>query len=191
MTTIVQSSWLGAISGAYEVAANWSPSQVPTYGASPATEYDVTLGPSGSGTAFTVTSSANEQVGFLTVNPSATFNVAGGTFAVYSTVNFYSIVYNFGKVNILSGATMKFGVPNSPPKSSSEIDNLGTVNISGTLSLATHWFGLKGSGAVVLSNGHIVGGAAGTNNSLTNITNTISGSGSLALPKIARTSIRQ
>ena len=179
MTTIVQSDWLNAVNGVYALAANWSPAVIPNYKASPATEYDVTLGGSAtSGTAaFTVTSSASETVGFLTVNANATIAVTGGTFTVDSKVNFFSNVYNLGAITVGSSATMQFGAAGSPSNNSGEIWNAGAVTISGTLKAYAPWFGLYGAGSFDLSGGKILGAPTGGGNTFDNETDTITGSG--------------
>jgi hypothetical protein len=181
MSTVVQSDWLNAVNGSYAVAANWSPAIIPTYKKKTATEYDVTLGGTAtSGTAaFTVTSSANEQVGFLTVNANATLAISGGTFTVDSEVNNYSKAYNLGAIDVASGATVKFGAAGNPSNDSSEIWNTGAVTIAGTLRIDAPEFGLYGAGTFKLNGGTILGATTGGGNIFDNETDTITGSGTI------------
>ncbi len=182
MTTVVQSVWLNDVSDAYTVASDWSPSGVPTYDTTNAVEFDITLGGSAtSGTAaFTVTSSANEQIGFGWVNANATLDVAAGVFTIFAKTAPYSNLYNLGVVEIDSGATMKFGAAGSPSADSSEIFNNGKVAINGgTLLLAAPWFGLFGTGKVKLSGGTIQSATTGGGNTLQNETDKIVGFGTI------------
>jgi len=127
-------------------------------------------------TAFTVTSSANVQLDFLTVGASVTLSLTGGTFSMDSTANLYSATYNYGTINVGSGATFALG--NSVLGDSAEIYGPGTVNVAtgGKMLLNSPWTGLMG-GKVVFAGGIV--SAVGTQQGFENDAAVISGYGEI------------
>jgi hypothetical protein len=187
-TTLTTSEWLKAVSGSFDLVANWSPTSLATgdTGGIPGPDSEVFLDPAGA--AYTVTSSVNNTIDFLSTNANATLAIAAGLFTVDSPVNPYSNAYNLGAIDIDAGATMLFGAPDTPGDSA-EIFNNGKVNIAGgattaaTLEIGAPWFELNGSGSVILSADAVIKadltGANGLSSTLDNETNTISGSGTI------------
>ncbi len=178
MTTSVSARWTKAVNGAFTTAADWTPNGVPTYNG--ADEFDVYIGGVyTSGTAaFTVTSAASEQVGFLEVaGANATLAVTGGEFLVESHVTPYSVAYNYGTISVAAGAVLAFGAAGGPSSDYSQLYNLHDVSVAGALWLADPAFGLYGQGILTLS-GKILGANTG---SVTNFFNksTIQGSGQI------------
>jgi hypothetical protein len=176
MTNIVSSDWTNAISGTYATVADWTPTGVPTFGSG--NEYDVFIGGAytSGAAAFTVTSAVGEQVGYLDVEANGTLSITGGQFLVYSHVKTYSAAVNFGTISVAAGTILGFGLAGSPSTYASELENAGSVQVAGTLSLAAPWFGLKGNGALTLS-GRIVGANTGSVADLEVVASTIQGSG--------------
>ena len=180
MTQAVPSSWLNAVNGNWTTANNWTPGTVPNDTA--AFEYDVTIGGSAtSGTAaFTVTSSAAETIGFLTINANATLDISSAVFTINSTLNSFSNAYNLGVIEVAAGAELLFGAAGSPSSDQAGFWNTGVFDLNGKLAIAAPWLGLYGStGGFTMSGGSIIGANTGGTAKLQNNNQTIAGSGSI------------
>ncbi len=118
------SSWINPNGGLFSNPNNWGPTGVPNSGSS-----DADLDTAPQSPAYTVTSNLNETLDFLEVDPHATLAITGGTFAMASTVNRFSNIYNFGKINV-GAATLQLGV--NAPNDSTEISGPGTLVLLGT-----------------------------------------------------------
>ncbi|RBP08212.1 hypothetical protein DFR50_12657 [Roseiarcus fermentans] len=173
----VLSSWKNKAGGPFGTAGDWSGGAVP--GAT--TDADLPA----LGVAYTVTSSTNETVDFLEVDPNATLNLTGGVFTVFGTSAWYSNAYLLGTIHVGAGATLNFGEAGSPSGDSAEINGSGTLNIGSTGALArlqvlAPWMGLFNGATVALSGNAQIGGATtGGGNTLENKNGTISGSGQI------------
>jgi hypothetical protein len=156
MTQTVTVKWAAAISGSYATGADWTPSGIPTDTA--AFDYFLYIGGSYStGTsAFTVTTSANETVGFLEIGANATFAVASARFALDSFLHPGSNLYNYGAFTVAAGAVLSFGDTKGTESTSGGLWNNGTVAVSGVLQVEAPDVGLYGAGVLTLS-GRIIG----------------------------------
>jgi hypothetical protein len=156
MTQTVPVDWAADISGNYTSGADWTPSGVPTDTA--AFDYFVYIGGSyttGTG-AFTVTSSANETVGFLEIGSNATFAISAAHFSVDSFLHSASDMYNYGALTVASGAILSFGDTKGTESVSGGLWNNGTVAMNGTMDIQAPTVGLYGAGTLTLT-GRILG----------------------------------
>ena len=155
MTQTVPVKWAAAINGDWTLGADWTPSGVPNNTA--AFDFFVYIGGAYTvgAAAFTVTSSANETIGFLEIGANATFAINGGLFKIDSFLHPYSNLFNFGKVSVAPGATLSFGDTGAVSKSSG-LWNSGSVAVAGTMLLNAPVFVLHDAGVLALS-GKIVG----------------------------------
>ncbi|MGD0762999.1 MAG: hypothetical protein ABR929_07385 [Roseiarcus sp.] len=181
---MVQVPWhfTNASGGSFNTVGNWSPASVPV---AASTVYLDAGGPTGP--AYTVTSSVNNAISWLSIDSNATLDVAAGTFRVDSTVNPWSNADNFGTIDIAAGATMIYGAAGSPSGDSAEIFNTGAVSVLGGAStwaylrFAAPYNDLLGGGTVTMSgDAEITTGAGNTTVvGLENKNNTIEGAGTI------------
>lgn len=171
------STWKHLGGGAYNTSADWN-GGIPD---STTAQADLpTLA-----SAYTVTSSGNETVDFLEVDPTATLSLTGGTYTVFASSTFYSNAYLLGTIGVGAGATIAFGQAGSPSADSAEINGGGTLVLSSNLAEATldvlsPWMGLFNGAQIKLNhNAQIIGATTGGGNTLENDSATISGSGTI------------
>jgi hypothetical protein len=160
MTTF--STWNNSNGGLFTVTQDWSPTGLPNSGNSDAGIFALSK-------AYTVTINANETLDFLQVGSAGaldnpTLAITGGTFSMASTANPFSVIYNFGTINV-GAATLLMGL--SATNDSTEINGPGTVVLAGTgttpgtiatMQINAPFMGLYGGARVgVSANGQILG----------------------------------
>src|SRR5262249_40740021 len=157
-------SWLNAADGDFAIGANWdNGGSVP----GPADAVFITA----SGSDYTVTSSSGQTVNSISIGADATLAIDGGTFTISNGTEFGSIA---GQLAVNDGSTLVIGL---------QIHNSGTLTLNSTGDDTTlnivGYTTLSGGGNLTLGdNSHnIITGAAGA--TLTNVDNTISGSGGI------------
>lgn len=163
MTTL---HWKNAVSGSFNVAANWNPATVP--GAADS----VFLDPTGT---YTVSSAVNNTVFSLSTIATATLSITGNAFTLTHDSD------NVGTIAVANGASLVTGAAGS----AIGLFNSGSIKLSAT-SAATKWqiaatkLSLSGAGKVLLNakatNAIVSAGSAAT---LDNVDNTISGAGTI------------
>jgi probable HAF family extracellular repeat protein len=157
--------WNSGISGNFTTASNWNPSDIPGSGNAAII--------TAAGT-YTVTSSLNETVYSLTTATGTTLEITADKF---TATNQSGAVTNAGTIAVDSAATLAID--------QGLIKNTGTVAVSGTLNFGSYPslgnVTLQGGGNVTLSGTNASINSNGTNATLTNTDNTISGVGYLSL----------
>ena len=201
-------SWSGASGGAFDAATDWKG------GVRPGAADDAVLGPSSR--AYTVTSSAKEQVNSIQLAESATFSITAGNFT--ATMGTGSGA-NAGEISIAPGASLTAG---------GDIDNSGLIQLNQATpdggDIVDSWpvaldDATQGSNLVVASNGLTLSGGGKvhfenpihfvdpalpappglaldtitgvTGAVLTNVDNTIYGAGTIGLGPLAFVNERQ
>jgi hypothetical protein len=159
-----QIHWLHQVSADFSTAGDWGGGIVPGPGD------DAILDASGA-TAYAVTASTSHTVASVQTAAPATLAVTGGTFDATAGTGGGA---NGGTVKVDAGATFEFG---------GSMDNPGLIAVAGatsaTLEIAAAGATLSGSGQVTLGGGAARIRGVSPTATLTNVDNSLSGSGHL------------
>ena len=165
VTATMPVSWVSAVDGDFADAGKWNPNSVP------GSTDDAFI--TASGSAYTVTSLADVSVNSISIGADATLAIGGpSTFTVANGTEFGSIA---GNVTVGDGSTLAlhWNIDNSGVISLNSNGDATTLSIVGSTTFS-------GQGHINLTDyGNNVITGAGAGAILTNVDNTISGSGQL------------